>query len=201
MGDEKKEEATSDDAKPKKLIRPVFSKPLIDVGQDDRKNIIEKLPEYYGLEPSEFVTASGTMIGGTISALEGLRTTLQDAGYKTSLLIESSIDKKLTQDLKPIQEDLESTKKQVEDASETLKTLGSFIESNKHSFVSLISVEGKMGGMESQMSSFQTRIEKLETDKNITWNKNTTIIALIIGFIGSCCGVLGVIVAFFSYFR
>lgn len=153
------------------------------------------------ISAGEFVNASGSMIGGTISVLDNLRATLQAAEKNTLAVIESNIDKKLSQDLKPIQTDLESTKKQVEEARESLTTLGRFIDSNKASFVSLISVEGKMGGFESQMSSIQNRVEKLEAEKNIKWNKTTMIISLGIAAIGMCCGIVGTIAAVFSYFK
>jgi hypothetical protein len=151
--------------------------------------------------PEEFVTASGTMIGGTISVLDALNVTIQDLEKRAFSTTKSDINTKLTQDLKPIQQELESTKKQIEETSNTLKTMESFIDTNKASFTNLISVEGKMNGIEGQLSSIQNRVGKLESEKNINWNKTTTIISLMIAMISACIAVASVGVAIYQYFK
>jgi len=151
--------------------------------------------------PEEFVSASGTMIGGTISTLDALNATIRDFEKRTFLIAEPNINEKLTKDLKPIQQDMESAKKQIEDTSNTLKTLEGFIENNKASFTNLIAVEGKMNGIQGQLSSIQNRVERLENEKNINWNKTTVIISIIIAIISACITLVSVIVAVYQYFK
>lgn len=137
--------------------------------------------------------STGSMLGGTITILDNLKSTIST--------IESNIGEKISTDLIPIRNDLDTTKKVVEETTENLKNLRSFINNNEHLFTNLISVEGKMSGFEGQMSSLQNRVEKLESDKNINWNKTTTIISIIVAAIGTCCGIAGVIVAIISYLK
>ncbi|HLN45628.1 MAG TPA: hypothetical protein VK209_07975 [Candidatus Sulfotelmatobacter sp.] len=155
------------------------------------------LPTYQS--PQNIFSDSDEKIGGTITALDNLQKTLQAVETNAFSFIESNIDKKLTENIKPIQIQLESTQRQVGETIESLKRLGGFIEENRNYFINLISVEGKISGFESQISSIQQRLEKLEDDKNINWNKTTTVISLSVAVLSMCCGGLAVLAAIIQF--
>lgn len=201
MGEENKEQEPNNEKQPPASTNPyIVNEQVRFVGQEPTEvtsaGLFKPTAEGYSL-PENFINSTGIIIGGTISTLEALKRTIQVAENDTFSAIESNIDKKLTQDLQPIHTELENTKKQLEITTDSLKSLGSFIEQNKPAFISLISIEGKMQGLEGLVSSIGDRVEKLETDRNFKWNQTATIITIVVAILSLCCGVtIGLISGF-----
>jgi hypothetical protein len=134
--------------------------------------------------------STDTQIGGTITVLEALNSTIDKLDEEAFKRLQPHLDKKLTVSLAPLKEELETLKSRLEPLGDSLKRIDEFIQKDTIMLTNSIEYTGRLNSLESQIPSITTRIEKLETDKDKTWNRWATIAWIIVT-------VLGVVVAYY----
>ena len=102
--------------------------------------------------------------------------------------------------IKPKYSELDTVKSQVQETRNSLSALKEFLDNNATFLTNLISTEGRMVGAESLLASVSHRVEKLEQERTTNWNKNITIISVIIAFISTCVAVIGTSLAIYLAF-
>ena len=94
--------------------------------------------------------------------------------------------------------ELVSTKNKLAELEETqvvLKNaLENFIRNNVAFLQNATTAKGKLNSIESELESMNKRLEKLEDNKKIRWNRSTTIISIITAIISTVAAIaLGVL--------
>lgn len=136
--------------------------------------------------PDAFLSDTDSLLGGTITSLEALDLTMkrfQDDANRTS---KPDIKKQVSEITEPIKEELQVVREQIQNTTNALGSMKGFIDENKEALTTLISVNGKMGGLEGQMDSLVGRVSELEADKKEK-NQNKLNVFLIITTIISIC--------------
>ena len=144
---------------------------------------------------SKFFDSTGSKIGGTISVLEALDLTMKQLQDDTIARLQPGIDKQLVKFIEPIKLDLDNARNQIQEAASSLTDVKGFIEKNQTALTTLFSVDGRMIGLQSELSAFGRRLDKLEANKFEGWQKNTAVIGIVIGVMGACFGLFACIFA------
>jgi len=64
-----------------------------------------------------------------------------------------------------------------------------FMKSNASFLVDLVSAEGRLRALENETSSLNKRVEKIESEKNLAWNKAVTILSIIVAILTTAFGI------------
>jgi hypothetical protein len=73
------------------------------------------------------------------------------------------------------------------------------LQQNTDFLISSIVAQGKIPAIESTITSLTKRIEKIESDKIINWNKATVIITVIIAFVSLCISCTAVVFGIYEF--
>jgi hypothetical protein len=109
-----------------------------------------KLPDFITL-----FNSTGTQIGGTITALDSMSELMKDLNRSAITGLQPGLDDYFTKRIEPIKNELES---KLQETKKSLSSMNAFIKDNESALTSLFSVQGKMSGLESQMSSVLNRV-------------------------------------------
>jgi CHASE3 domain sensor protein len=138
-------------------------------------------------------------MGGSIDLLKQAYDQLSSFSTKDNISQES-LDKRLA----PIESQLATIKTVIDQYEEQKKFIDSLVpllKDNAPYLMASIASQGKLQVIESGNASILKRLEKLEDNKNINWNRITTITAIVIAIFGLFSTCLSVIVALYVGFK
>jgi DNA repair exonuclease SbcCD ATPase subunit len=146
------------------------------------------------------IYSSSDELGGTIAALSSTIKKIEDDTYAR---LEPNVSAQIAANIEPIKAEIASLKEinsQLENTKSSLGKVEKFINDNKNSFLDLITAEGKYQRIESDLSSIRTRVEKIEGSKNISWNRTSAIISILIAAIVMSFSCLSLTVSLYVAF-
>lgn len=135
------------------------------------------------------VSSTDTIISETVDALSKNIQNIEKA-FSTS---EDGIISLLDERLEPLKSEItvirDETLPLLQQSKESLKTVGDFIKDNTNLLTDLIGSQGKLRSIDGELSSIYKRMEKLESERNISWNKTTTLISILIAFVTTVAAI------------
>ena len=129
------------------------------------------------------LNSTGTAIGGTIGSLNRKVETIEQILVKPDYMKKISL---IENELKAIKVEILP---QLEDSKKALSKIEEFMRNNASFLTDLVSAQGKLRPLESEISALTKRMEKIESEKNLAWNKTTTIISIVIAILGTAFGI------------
>lgn len=169
---------------PKKKIQSVTISPQDIV---HTQKWMENTANIYNPQIKDFsnqINNTSSMIDGTI---EALNSTLQELNNASFARFEPNINAQITRNLEPFKNDLDSLRSQLQNVKDSLEPIGKSLLENVAFISNSIAVQGKMQATESAITSIFIRLDKIESDNNVRWNKRATVIGIL-------CTLLGIVI-------
>lgn len=127
------------------------------------------------------LNSTGTVLGGSIEALSQRINTIEH------ILVQPDLENQINARLTPVKKELELIKNeilpQLHQSQEALNSIEEFMRNNATFLKDLISAEGKLDSFKGEISSLSRRVEKVESEKTLSWNKAATIISIIVAIL------------------
>jgi hypothetical protein len=142
--------------------------------------------------------STGTVIASTISVADALSQSMKDWNQNAIAGLQPGLDEYFTQKVEPI---INAFELKLQETQQSLISTSKFIKDNESYLTNLISVEGKMKGLEKDVSSAERRIGILEEHKNTSWIRSSTTWLIIFSVMTGCAGVIGVAIALIALFK
>jgi transcriptional regulator with XRE-family HTH domain len=142
-----------------------------------------------GLE--NFFNSTGTVIGGTIGSLdEKIRSIENTLGTILKTSSNSDIADKIEKEVKPLILEVKSIKEeivpQLEETKKQLSKSDEFIRKNADFFVSAVEGEGAIKVIKSEVTSIEKRLDKVESQLNISRDRVIAIVSVVIALTSGC---------------
>ena len=175
----------------KKKITPDDSKKDDNVS-DPKYTVVfpTKLPPQYAAPQSaqesvdnftNQINSTGTVLGGSIEALS------QRIDSFEHFLVQPDLENQINERISPVKKELELIKNeilpQLQQSQQALISLEEFMRNNVTFLKDLTIAEGKLDSFKDEISSLSRRLEKVESDKAISWNKAATIISVVVAIL------------------
>ena len=97
------------------------------------------------------------------------------------------MENQINERISPVKKELELIKNeilpQLQQSQQALISLEEFMRNNVTFLKDLTSAEGKLDSFKDEISSLSRRLEKVESDKAISWNKAATIISVVVAIL------------------
>jgi len=139
------------------------------------------------------IQSTSAIISGTITALNSTLKEIENATYAR---LEPNFTAQVTESIEPLKTELDLIKNQLQNVKDSLEPIGKTLLENAAFFSNSISAQGKIQSIESSISSIFIRLDKIENDNNIRWNRRSTVINILFTILGTAIALLGIAVTY-----
>lgn len=146
---------------------------------------------------SNFFNSTGTYMGGTVNSLdEKIHAIENTLGQISASVLESktsqnfNLVEEIENRIGPITQEVKSIKDeivpQLETTQEQLKKSDEFLRRNAEFFISAVEGEGTIKLVGNQVNSIEKRLDKVESQVNVTRDRTIAVISIIIALVSVC---------------